>query len=102
MWAAKIKLDEKAYGKGLSWLYKLGWYWCFFAMAQKKKEDKAELDDDDGSNFVTIEDSFLPVLVAVTQKQLKGWAKQGMKYKHHWRWVNCVLMWIHTHIHTHT
>jgi hypothetical protein len=89
MWTAKTELKEKAFGKPLSLLYKLGWYWCYFATAQKKKgEEIAQNDDDDGSNFVTIQATIMPTLIAVTPKQLKGWAKQGMKYKHHWEWVN--------------
>jgi len=98
MWVAKIELKEKTYGKGLSWLYKLGWYWRYFATTQKKKgEEVAQNDDDDGSNFVTIQATILPTMIAVTPKQLKGWAKQGMKCIHHWEWVNNMLAWIDTH-----
>lgn len=90
MWTAKIKVKESDYGKPLGLLYKLGWYWLYYSTAQHKKkgEEKAANDYDDKSNLLTIQAHLFPTLIAVTPKQNKGWAKQGIKYVHHWAWAN--------------
>jgi hypothetical protein len=90
---AKLKLKERKLGKGLGWRFKLGWYWLYYSTAQQhgkkaKVETQWEKEDEKAGNFLTVQSKWRPTLIAVIPKQLKGWNKQGIVFRHHWSWAN--------------
>ena len=96
---AKVILDPIYYGKPLCWRHRLGWYWKFCSPQYGKKiaivtEPIHAINtriNEGETNLVTIEDSWVPILIAVTPKRHKGWAKQDITYEHNWTIINWII-----------
>jgi len=83
---AEQKLCTERYGKGLGWLWKLGWGWKFYVADYKSTKNKFDdmASTDDNSNFITVSDSLIPIFYSVTDKQFKSRKKQKFFYKFRW------------------